>query len=150
MFLKPPGPGDPDPLEDTDAVLVDWLRSPRIEELMDIVTGRRRHLLTMRCTSGGFDGFMAQRGLPFHRTMVYFHPDDDGYRGAVAMTPGAQPGEPLVLDLTGFAEEPEELISRWLGRPVGTVLSTRTVPAGQPWAPLESSITSPPPSSFGT
>ena len=150
VFLKPSGPGDPDPLENIDAVLVDWLRSPRVEELMDIVTGRRRHLLNMRCTPGGFDGFMAQRGLPFHRTKVIFRPDEDGYRGAVAMTPGAQPGEPLVLDLTGFAKDPDELIRRCLGRPLGTVLSTCTVPAGQPWPPLVSSMTSPPPSSLGT
>ncbi len=149
MFLKPLGDDGADPLEDTDATLVDWLRSPRVEELMDIVTGRRRHLLTMRCTTGGFDGFMEKRVLPFHRTRVLFRPEDEGYRGAVAMIPGAQIGAPAVLDLTGFAEGPEDLLPRWLGRSAGTVISTHTVPAGQPWPPLASSITSPP-SSFGT
>ncbi len=151
VFLKPWGDDGSNPWEDTDTTLVDWLRSPRVEELMDIVTGRRRDRLSMACIPGDFHSFMENRGLPFHRVRVRFEPQDDGYRGAVAMKPGAQPGEVVEIDLTGFAETPDELRWRWFDSPVGQVLYTHTVPAGQPWPPLApSSITSPPPSSLGT
>jgi len=151
VFLKPWGDDGTDPRADTDATLVDWLRSPRVEELMDIVTGRRKDMLQMACVHGSFADFMGQRGLPFHRLHVRFEPGEDGYRRSVAMLPEAQPGAPVVLDLTGFAEDPDELRWRWFGEPMGEVLSIRTVQAGQPWPPLDSSITSPPPPSpFGT
>ncbi len=149
VFLKPNGDDGCDPLADTDATLVDWLRSPRVEELMAIVTGHRRDQLDMACIPGGFDDFMRLRGLPFHRVRVRFEPQDEGYRAAVGMLPGTQPGEAVEVDLTGFAEDPDDLLWRWFGSPLGEVRSVHTVPAGQPWPPLDSSMTSPPPS-FGT
>ncbi len=150
VFLKPIADDGTDPLEDTDATLVDWLRSPRVEELVDVLTGRRREKLAMACCPDRFDSFLEQRGLPFHRIKLLFNPEDEGYRGAVAMLPGAQPGAPVICELTGFAEDADALTTRLLGELLGHVISTHTVPAGQPWPPLAPSSITSPPSSFGT
>jgi len=112
-----------------DTLLVDWLRSEHAASLLPLALDAAPEKLRMRCCAGSWDDFLSHRHRPFHRQRVFVHPDDPDYLGAIAAVPGAQPGPPLNMDITGFADDPAVLRDLWFDGPVGEVSQTHTVPA---------------------
>jgi len=112
-----------------DALLVDWLRSEHAASLLHLALDAAPEKLRMRCCAGSWGDFLKIRHRPFHRQRIFFEPDDPDYLGAVATVPGAQPGQPLNMEITGFADDPSELRTLWFGKAIGEVLHTHTVPA---------------------
>jgi hypothetical protein len=102
-------------VERTDRLLLDWLRSDRLERLLVIVTGHRLDRLRFFPDGATWRAFRSARAAPFWRVVERFEPGDLGYRGAVAMVSGAQPGGPIDLVLPGFAASASDLRRKWLG-----------------------------------
>jgi len=112
-----------------DTLLVDWLRSDHAAMLLPLALDAAPEKLRMRCCEGYWEDFQSHRHRPFHRQRVFVQPDDPDYMGAIATVPGAQPGAPLNMDITGFADDPALLRDLWFRGPVVEVSQTHTVPA---------------------
>ena len=102
-------------VEWSDRLLLDWLRGNRLVRLLDIVTGHRLDRLRFFPQGATWAQFRASRSERFWRVVERFEPDDLGYRGAVAMIPGAQPGGIIELVFAGFGPSPQDLRTGWLG-----------------------------------